>query len=125
MEKQTLVDKLEKEYEAYTGQIALLPPREIISRADVIAGYYYVLQCIKSDDFDLSGILEETGASDLDQADGLLEDIYELFRYTTEGELDSEVAEAVRAKCEYYCGIQDQSAIDNDADQEDDFDLEP
>lgn len=125
MEKQALIGKLEKEYNDFTDRIALLPPRDIIARADVIAGYHYVLEHIRSEDFDLSDIIDETGVPDLDQVEGMLEDIYELFRYVNEEELSDEISEAVRTKFEYYCGVQSPPTDEyGEPDDEDDYGLE-
>ena len=81
MNRQALIDKLEQEYGQFTDRMAMLSPREIIARADVIAGMHYVLEYIKSDDFDISDVSVDIAAINVGEADGLLDDLYESFRF--------------------------------------------
>ena len=81
MDKQDLIAKLEQEYRVFTDRIAMLSPREIIARADVIAGMHYVLEYIKSEDFDISEINADISAINIGSAEGILDDIHDTWRF--------------------------------------------
>lgn len=81
MNKQDLIDKLAQEYETFTDRMAMLSQREIIARADVIAGMHFVLEYIRSEDFDISDINADISAIDIKAAEGLLDEIHDTFRF--------------------------------------------
>lgn len=81
MDKQDLIAKLEQEYEIFTNRIAMLPAREIIARADVIAGMHYILEYIRSEDFDISDVSADIATIDIGAEEGLLDDIHDTFRF--------------------------------------------
>lgn len=81
MEKQALIDNLENEYQRFTDRVAMLPPAEIIARADLIAAYHFALEYIKSEDFDLSAIEVDTGEIDLEDCESILDSLVDTFRF--------------------------------------------
>lgn len=81
MDKQALIDNLADEYERFTNRVAMLPPVDIIARADVIAAYHFTLEYIKGEDFELSDIGVDTDEIDLEDCESIMDSLVDTFRF--------------------------------------------
>lgn len=95
MDKQDPVENLE--YGRFLGRITMLTSMEIISRADLLAAYHFVLEYIKSRDFDLSAIETDTAGVDLDGCESIMDSLVDVFRFEADasvlyGDIDNALA---------------------------------